>query len=148
MGGVRVLLAAALLVSAAAACDRGDDDDDAASPTPLDVTFRGGVLPVLAAVAHPSAACHDDVDPAAELPLGGPSLVPEDVYIALHQGGDAELAGGPQVIDTANAAQSSLLREPLEGSDLAHTGGKQFASTDEDGYLTILGWIAGGAPND
>ncbi len=147
MGGVRVLLAAALLVFAAGGCRGGGDDDDIASPTPLDVTFSAGVMPVLAASCLGST-CHDDVNPAAELALGGPSMTSGDVYVEIQTGGLAELTGGPAVLDTANDAQSTLLTEPLEGSGVTHGGGKQFATTSVDGYRTILGWIEAGAPND
>lgn len=150
MGGVRVLLGAALLVLGLSACGGGgggDDDDDAASPTPLDVTFRGGVLPALAAECATSG-CHDDVTMAADLVLGGSTTVPNDVHAEILTGGMTELAGGPAVVNTANDAQSTLLTEPLEGSGVTHGGGKQFPSTADDGYRTILGWIEAGAPND
>ena len=44
---MRALLVLALLAAGCSSGGGGDDDDDMASPTPLDVTFSGGVIPIL-----------------------------------------------------------------------------------------------------
>ena len=95
----------------------------------LDITFRTGVLPVLYGNDCTNGSCHA---------FGTPGTA-DDVYASLLSA---------NLIDVEDPSESLLLVKPLQGSFRQHGGGKQFESTTDPDYLTLLGWIESGAPNN
>ena len=131
----------------------GDAKLEFHTPTPVpsgvDTTFRGGVLPTLQTRDCANASCHAiDGARASSLGLGGTSATANEIYDQIMAGGAAQAGGAGLDVDVDNPPASLLIAKPLEGSNQTHGGGKQFPATSDPGYLSILGWIESGAPNN
>lgn len=148
------LLAATLIAAAATlvACAGDspiniDGGGPPASPTPLDVTLRTGVIPQLASGTSPNcigSGCHlGPTTGQSGLNLGGGGMTADQIYTEL----TTPALSGNLPVNTANAAASPLLVKPLMGDATAHSGGKLWKTTDKS-YKTILGWIQAGAQNN
>jgi len=138
------------LVLAACAGSKSIDVGDSAttSPTPTGtatpVSFASAVVPLFTSKGCNGAGCHTGATPAGSLSLSGTASA---VFTALSNGG-ASQTGSVREVDTATPANSLILTKPLTGSAATHSGGKQFASTSDAAYVTILTWIQQGAPNN
>lgn len=100
-----------------------------ATPTPGPVSFSADVVPVFAADCN-SGSCHAAVAPV----LVGTTAA---VY--------ATIRTGTAVVDTADAAASTLVCSPLAGGCSPQCSSDPFTSTTSADYVTLLNWIQQGA---
>jgi hypothetical protein len=149
-GLLAVTLAAATVMLVACAGDSPiniDGGGPPASPTPLDVTFRTGVVPQFNGGTSPAcdgAGCHlGPTTGQGGLNLGGGGMTADQIYTEL----TTPALSGMIPVNTANAASSEVLLKPLMGDATVHTGGKLWKTTDTS-YKKVLGWIQAGAQNN
>ena len=141
------LVATTILAACAGGKDISVGDTSTTNPTgsptnsPSGPSFVTDVYPLFASKACNSAtACHQGASPSGIVNLGGGSATAADAFTSI--------TGTSGVVDTGTPANSLLLKKPLTGDPTSHTGGKQFASTSDAAYTTILQWIQAGAPNN
>lgn len=139
----RATVAAAAL--ALAAC--GEASLEQYEPTPTqppvtDFTLTTGVAPVIETKGCTS--CHNATLFNSQLDL---DVEPQLLRQNLLAGGAKEAASYGQDINVDFPEQSLLVLAPLTGSTFAHNP-KYFGDVDDPGYVTLLGWIANGAPED
>lgn len=151
LGRRAALLATACTLSLVlAACagskpiDVGDDSSTTATPSPTPVSFASAVVPLFTSKGCNGTGCHTGATPAGGLSLSGTASA---VFTALSNGG-ASQTGSVREVNTTTPADSLILTKPLTGSAVTHSGGKQYTSTSDAAYVTILTWIQQGAPNN
>ncbi len=111
--------------------DQGDDD------TATLTTNLAGLIsgPWQTETCNTATGCHQGAAPAGGVILGGVTATEVHTSITTR----------PLVINTSNAAASTLLTDPL--GTTAHTGGTVWATTDPS-YQGTLIWIQQGALNN
>lgn len=132
-----LLFAIAALAIGAAACNGGqpiDLGDPGAGGAVYDGTFQAGAfLAIEDENCGTGDSCHSSTGQGG---AGGLQLPPGMTPTLAYSEIGAEL-----VIDTSNAAASSLL---TKGAGAGHGGGAQWSSGD-DTYQSVLAWITSGA---
>jgi hypothetical protein len=120
------------------------------TPTGVDFTFRGGVLPVLQTRdCYNGSSCHNKGNGGASgLILGGDNTTPDEIYGYLMTGGFQGQGPDFDVSVGSTAANSLILQKPLSTSPVSHSGGKQFGTENDDGYKAIFLWASNGALNN
>ena len=138
---LRLAIPFAILCACAGGKDIEVGDPSVVGP----VSFGGDVVPLFASNGCNNAGCHSGGTPAGALGLSG---TPAAVFVELSSGG-LQQTGGVREVDKASPAASLVLTVPLTGSGVAHVGGgKQYGSTNDGAYKTILHWIQQGALNN
>lgn len=149
----RQLTAAALLVvaaTAAGACGEATYHPYApaavAAGTP---TFEADILPIFndATYGCTSASCHfqsPQHDATGNLVLASDGASALELYGFLRSGGAQQALGFAMDVDTANVAESLVLKRPT--GDAGHI--VRFASPNDPRFVTLETWIADGAPFD
>jgi hypothetical protein len=112
-------------------------------PAPTDFTLRGGVTPIL--TKNNCKSCHNAGTFASQLDL---DVSGDDLHANLIAGGARESSSYGQDINLALPSESLLLLAPLTDSNFPHSSQKFFSDVEDAGYVTVLGWIQNGAPND
>ena len=117
--------------------DQGDDDDGATLTTNLSglIGPSGGFTTESCGAG---SGCHAGPGiPVGQVRLGG--ALQADIY--------NDLRTRPGVVNTANAAASSVLTKPLVGDPASHVGNELWSATDSS-YLSVKAWIEKGAQNN